>query len=54
MESELNVRAGAGTNYRINTQVKKNEVHTIVAENGKWGKLKNGTGWIALKYTTKV
>ena len=54
MESELNVRAGAGTNYRINTQVKKNEVHTIVAENGKWGKLKNGTGWIALKYTSKV
>lgn len=50
----LNVRAGAGTNYRITTQVKRNEVYTIVAENGKWGKLKSGAGWIHLGYTKKV
>lgn len=50
----LNVRAGAGTKYRINTQVKKNEVYTIVAESGKWGKLKSGAGWIHLDYTKKV
>lgn len=56
--SVLNVRKGAGTNYGIATQVKKNEVYTIVGEkkNGstKWGKLKSGAGWIALSYTKKV
>ena len=50
----LNVRAGAGTNYKITTQVKKNEVYTIVGESGKWGKLKSGAGWIHLDYTKKV
>lgn len=50
----LNVRAGAGTNFKKVTSVKKNEVYTIVDEksNGstKWGKLKSGAGWISLKY----
>ena len=50
----LNVRAGAGTRYKITTQVKKNEIYTIVAESGKWGKLKSGAGWIHLDYTKKV
>lgn len=50
----LNVRAGAGTNYKITTQVKKNEVYTIVGESDKWGKLKSGAGWINLDYTKKV
>jgi hypothetical protein len=50
----LNVRAGAGTQYRITTQVNKNEVYTIVAENGKWGRLKSGAGWIHLDYVQKV
>ena len=52
--SVLNVRAGAGTNYKITTQVKINEVYTIVDENGDWGKLKSGAGWINLAYTKKV
>lgn len=56
--SALNVRKGAGTNYGIATQVKKNEVYTIVGEkkNGstKWGKLKSGAGWISLAYAQKV
>lgn len=52
--SVLNVRAGAGTNYKINTQVKKNEVYTIVDEKNGWGKLKSGAGWIHLDYTKKV
>ena len=50
----LNVRAGAGTSYRITTQVKKHEIYTIVAEKEKWGKLKSGAGWIHLDYTKKV
>ena len=50
----LNVRAGAGTNYKITTQLKKNEIYTIIAENGKWGKLKSGVGWIHLDYVKKI
>jgi uncharacterized protein YgiM (DUF1202 family) len=47
------VRAGAGTNYKITTQVKKGEAYTIVAVSGNWGKLKSGAGWIHLGYTKK-
>lgn len=50
----LNVRNGAGTNYKINTQVRKYELYTIVDEKNGWGKLKSGAGWIALQYTKKV
>lgn len=50
----LNVRDGAGTNYKINTTVKKGEVYTIVDQNGDWGKLKSGAGWIKLSYTVKT
>lgn len=49
----LNVRAGAGTNYKVNTQVRKGEIYTIVGESNGWGKLKSGAGWISLKYTSK-
>lgn len=50
----LNVRAGAGTNFAVNTTIKKGEVYTIVAEENGWGKLKSGAGWIKLSYTTKT
>ena len=50
----LNVRAGAGTNYKVNTIIRKNEIYTIVEEKNGWGKLKSNAGWIALKYTNKV
>lgn len=52
--SSLNVRAGAGTSYKVNTKVKLNEVYTIVDTAGLWGKLKSGAGWIYLPYTKKV
>ena len=52
--SALNVRAGAGTQYKINTVVKKGEAFTIVDELNGWGKLKSGAGWISLKYTERV
>ena len=52
--SALNVRAGAGTKYKVNTVIKKDEVYTIVAESNGWGKLKSGAGWISLDYTKKV
>lgn len=50
----LNVRNEPNTNSNINTQVRKNEVYTIVAEQGNWGKLKSGAGWICLDYTEKT
>lgn len=50
----LNVRSGAGTQYKINTVVHKNEVYTIVGEKNGWGKLKSGAGWISLKYTKRI
>ena len=52
--SALNVRAGVGTSYKINKVLHKNEVVTIVAEQGGWGKLQSGEGWISLNYTSKV
>ena len=51
--SALNVRAGAGLQYNINTVVKKGEIFTIIEKRGDWGKLKSGAGWINLKYTEK-
>lgn len=50
----LNVRSGAGVDFKITTSVKKNQVYTIVQENNGWGKLKSGAGWINLSYTTKT
>lgn len=50
----LNVRNGAGTNYKVVTTVKKNQVYTIIEEKNGWGLLKSKVGWISLKYTTKV
>ena len=50
----LNVRQGAGTGYKITTQVRKNQVYTIVEEKNGWGKLKSGAGWISLTYTKKL
>ena len=50
----LNVRGGAGMSYPVKTQVKRNELYTIVDESSGWGKLKSGAGWIFLDYTKKV
>jgi hypothetical protein len=50
----LNVRAGAGTKYKINTIVYKDQVYTIVDKSGDWYKLKSGAGWINSHYTERV
>ena len=53
----LNVRGLPTINSPVNTQVYYGEVYTIVAEKEadglRWGKLKSGAGWIALKYTER-
>lgn len=49
----LNVRAGAGTDFKKVTTVKRGEVYTIVDTASNWGKLKSGAGWICLDYTAR-
>ncbi len=49
----LNVRAGAGTKYKVTKTVEKNQIFTIVAESNGWGKLKSGAGWVSLSYVKK-
>lgn len=50
----LNVRAGAGIKYAVNTQVKQHQLYTIVEEKDGWGRLKSGSGWISLEYTKRM
>lgn len=51
--SSLNVRKGPGTSYAVAQTVSKGQVFTIVQQQGGWGKLKSGAGWISLKYTAR-
>lgn len=50
--SRLNVRAGASTNDKVITTVKKGENYTVMEEKNGWGKISKG--WISLGYTKKV
>lgn len=50
----LNIRAGAGLNYKVVGTIKDKGIYTIVAQNGNWGLLKSGAGWISLSYAEKV
>ncbi len=44
---ELNIYKGPGTNYGTNGSIKDKGVYTITEiQNGSWGKLKSGAGWI--------
>jgi uncharacterized protein YraI len=49
----LNIRAGAGTNYNIVGCIRDKGTYTIIETQGDWGRLKSGSGWICLNYTTK-
>lgn len=50
---DLNIRKGPGVRYARTRYIPKG-AYTIVKEQNGWGKLKNGEGWISLKYTTRV
>ena len=50
--SGLNMRNGASLSYRAIGSYSKNEVVTITAKKGNWGKTKDG--WISLDYTSKI
>lgn len=49
----LNIRSGAGTNHSITGCIKDKGIYTIIETQGDWGRLKSGSGWICLNYTTK-
>ena len=57
---DLNIRVGAGTNYRKTGRYTGKGVFTIVeVKQGKgsksgWGKLKSGAGWISLDFVQRL
>lgn len=56
----LNIRSGAGTNYKVTGQIRDKKTYTITkvktgtGSTKGWGKLKSGAGWISLDYAEKV
>lgn len=50
--SLLNVRAGAGVNYKILSTVKKDSTHELLEEKNGWGRISNG--WINSQYYKKL
>ena len=46
--SALNIRSGAGTNYKIVGCIKDKGTYTITKTSGNWGYLKSGAGWISI------
>lgn len=50
--NRLNVREGAGTQYKVIKTIKKGEEWLIRDEKNGWGKIR--IGWIKLSYTKKV
>ena len=52
--SGLNVSSGPGTGYSVVTALEPGGAWTIVEEQGGWGRLKSGAGWICLKYTKRI
>ena len=53
-DPSLNIRKGPGTAFPIVGCIKDKGVYTIVEENGRWGRLKSGAGWIHLAYTKRT
>lgn len=50
----LNIRSGPGTGYSATGVIRDKGIYTIVEQQGDWGKLKSGAGWICLNYTKNV
>lgn len=50
----LNIREGAGTNFKIVGCIRDRGVYTIVETSGSWGRLKSGAGWISLLYVKRL
>lgn len=50
----LNIRKLPTTKSDVTGIIRDQGLYTIVEEDGNWGKLKSGMGWISLKYTKRV
>lgn len=50
----LNIRRDATAKSDKMGEVRRGDVFTIVAEEGRWGYLKSGAGWIHLGYTERI
>lgn len=50
--SLLNVRAGAGTNYKVVATIKKDSTHKLLEEKDGWGRI--SSGWISSQYYKKI
>lgn len=50
--SLLNVRAGAGTNYKVVATIKKDSTHKLLEEKDGWGRISNG--WISSQYYKRI
>jgi len=48
----LNVRAGAGTNFKIVATIKKDSTHKLLEEKDGWGRISGG--WISAAYYKKI
>ncbi len=54
VNTALNVRAGAGTGYRVATTLQAGCLQGIDYTQGNWGHLMNNAGWICLDYCSLV
>lgn len=56
IDNALNIRAGAGTTFKVVGVIKDHGIYTITEVKNNWGKLKSGAGWISLntKYVNRV
>lgn len=56
--NSLNIRRGPGVTYSIVGSIDEDDgnknLYTIVSEEGTWGKLKSGVGWVSLRYIDRV
>ena len=50
INTNLNVRTGAGTNYKIVTTLNAGSLQGVDYSQGNWGHLMNNAGWICLDY----
>lgn len=55
-DNALNIRAGAGTTYKVVGCIRDKGTYTITKTSGSWGYLKSGAGWISIstKYVKYV
>ncbi|MDE6314031.1 MAG: lysozyme [Lachnospiraceae bacterium] len=50
----LRIRKEPSISSNVNGVIRDMGTYTIIEQNGEWGKLKSGAGWINLNYTKKV